>query len=319
MDSSANGELHTVLVTGGTDGLGRATATLLASEGYRVFAAGRNPQKRAALEQFAEEHELSLETVDLDVTCDESADHAVAEVERRAGPVDVLVNNAGIAIAGVMEEITLADLRKQFETNIFGVVRMTQRVLPSMRSRRRGCIVNMSSIAGRVSNPLMGPYSSSKHAIEAISDSFRLELAPFGIRVVIIEPGVIPTNINRTGAELSARYMANAAASPYARVYLGFLKMWQKRVAGAKSTPEDCARVILRAVRDPRSRARYTVTPDARMMVALRWILSDRALDRMTLRMLALNRQQGATPSDEAMRAQLEEMLRARPSSPSAS
>jgi NAD(P)-dependent dehydrogenase (short-subunit alcohol dehydrogenase family) len=314
MDSSANGQLHTVLVTGGTDGLGRATATLLASEGYRVFAAGRNPQKRAALEQFAEEHELPLETIDLDVTCDESADRAVAEVERRAGPVDVLVNNAGIAIAGVMEEITLADLRKQFETNIFGVVRMTQRVLPSMRSRRLGCIVNMSSIAGRVSNPLMGPYSSSKHAIEAISDSFRLELAPFGIRVVIIEPGIIPTNINRTGAELSARYMTNAAASPYARVYLGFLKMWQKRVASAKSTPEDCAGVILRAVRDPRSRARYTVTPDARMMVALRWLLSDRALDHMTLRMLAMNREDGATPSDEVMRAQLEEMLRARSS-----
>ncbi|MGC2256360.1 MAG: SDR family oxidoreductase [Candidatus Acidiferrales bacterium] len=314
MDSSANGQLHIVLVTGGTDGLGRATATLLASEGYRVFAAGRNPQKRAALEQFAEEHKLPLETVDLDVTCDESADRAVAEVERRAGPVDVLVNNAGIAIAGVMEEITLADLRKQFETNIFGVVRMTQRVLPSMRSRRRGCIVNMSSIAGRVSNPLMGPYSSSKHAVEAISDSFRLELAPFGIRVVIIEPGIIPTNINRTGAELSARYMTNAATSPYARVYLGFLKMWQKRVASAKSTPEDCAGVILRAVRDPRSRARYTVTPDARMTVALRWILSDRALDRMTLRMFALNREDGATPSDEAMRAQLEAMLRARSS-----
>jgi NAD(P)-dependent dehydrogenase (short-subunit alcohol dehydrogenase family) len=314
MDSSANGQLHTVLVTGGTDGLGRATATLLASEGYHVFAAGRNPQKRAALEQFAEEHELPLETIDLDVTCDESADRAVAEVERRAGPVDVLVNNAGIAIAGVMEEITLADLRKQFETNIFGVVRMTQRVLPSMRSRRLGCIVNMSSIAGRVSNPLMGPYSSSKHAIEAISDSFRLELAPFGIRVVIIEPGIIPTNINRTGAELSARYMTNAAASPYARVYLGFLKMWQKRVASAKSTPEDCAGVILRAVRDPRSRARYTVTPDARMMVALRWLLSDRALDHVTLRMLAMNREDGATPSDEVMRAQLEEMLRARSS-----
>ncbi|MFZ3245510.1 MAG: SDR family oxidoreductase [Candidatus Acidiferrales bacterium] len=314
MDSSANGQLHTVLVTGGTDGLGRATATLLASEGYRVFAAGRNPQKRAALEQFAEEHKLPLETIDLDVTCDESADRAVAEVEHRAGPVDVLVNNAGIAIAGVMEEITLADLRKQFETNIFGVVRMTQRVLPSMRSRRRGCIVNMSSIAGRVSNPLMGPYSSSKHAVEAISDSFRLELAPFGIRVVIIEPGIIPTNINRTGAELSARYMTNAAASPYARVYLGFLKVWQKRVASAKSTPEDCAGVILRAVRDPRSRARYTVTPDARMTVALRWILSDRALDRVTLRMFALNREDGATPSDEAMRAQLEAMLRARSS-----
>lgn len=314
MDSLSNGPLNTVLITGGTDGLGRAAGILFASEGYRVFAAGRNAQKRAALEQFAEEHKLHLETLDLDVTNDESVDRAVTEVERRAGPVDVLVNNAGIAIAGVMEEITLDDLHKQYETNIFGVVRMTQRVLPAMRSRGRGCIVNMSSIAGRVSNPLMGPYSSSKHALEAISDAFRLEVAQFGIRVVIIEPGLIRTNINRAGAELSARYMNNAATSPYARVYFGFLKMWQKRTASAKTTPEDCARVILRAVRDPRSRARYTVTPDARIMVALRWFLSDRSLDRMTLRMLSLHRQNGDTPSQDAMRAQLEEMLRARPS-----
>jgi NAD(P)-dependent dehydrogenase (short-subunit alcohol dehydrogenase family) len=310
MDSSTNGQFKTVLITGGTDGLGRAAATLLATEGYRVFAAGRNAQKRAAIEQFAEEHKLPLETIDLDVTSDESADRAVAEMERRAGPADVLVNNAGIAIAGVMEEITLADLHKQYETNIFGVVRMTQRVLPSMRARRRGCIVNMSSIAGRVSNPLMGPYSSSKHALEAISDALRLEVAQFGIRVVMIEPGFIPTNINRAGAELSSRYMNNAAASPYARVYLGFLKMWQKTVTRSKSTPDDCARVILGAVKNPHSRARYTVTPEARMMVALRWLLPDRSLDRMTLRMLSLNREDGAIPSQETMRAQLEEMLR---------
>lgn len=312
MDSSTNGEPKTVLITGGTDGLGRATAVLFASEGYRVFAAGRNPEKRAALEQFAEEHKLPLETLDLDVTSEESVDRAVAEVERRAGPVEVLVNNAGIAIAGVMEEVTLPDLRKQFETNLFGVVRMTKRVLPAMRSCGRGCIVNMSSIAGRVSNPLMGPYSGSKHALEAISDAFRLELRSFGIRVVIIEPGIIKTNINRAGAELSARYLGNATASPYARVYLGFLKMWQKRVASAKATPEDCARVILGSVRDPRPRARYTVTKDARLMVALRWILSDRSLDRITLRMLALNRADGAMPSEEVLRAELQEMLRAR-------
>lgn len=310
MDSSTNGEFKTVLITGGTDGLGRAAATLLAGEGYRVFAAGRNPEKRAAIEQFAEEHKLPLETIDLDVTSDESADRAIAEVERRAGPVDVLVNNAGIAIAAVMEEIALPDLHKQYETNIFGVVRMTQRVLPSMRARRHGFIVNMSSIAGRVSNSLMGPYSSSKHALEAISDALRLEVAHFGIRVVMIEPGFIRTNINRAGAELSSRYMNNAAASPYARVYLGFLKMWQKTVNRSKSTPDDCARTILRAIRSPHPRPRYTVTPEARMMVALRWLLPDRSLDRMTLRMLSLNHDETAIPSQEVMRAQLEDMLR---------
>lgn len=312
MDSSANLQFNAVLITGGTDGLGRATATLLASEGYRVFAAGRDPQKRAALEQFAEEHELPLETIDLDVTSEESADRAVGEVQRRAGPVDVLVNNAGIAIAAVMEEVSVEDLRKQFETNVFGAVRMAQRLLPAMRDRRRGRVINMSSIAGKTSNPLMGPYSASKHALEAISDAMRMELAQFGIDVVLIEPGIIPTNINRAGAELSARYLDNAAVSPYARVYLGFLKMWQKRLASAKSTPDDCARVILHAIRADSPKPRYRVTPDAKLTMALRWLLSDRQLDRLTLRMLGLNRQESEVASQEAMRAQLENMLRAR-------
>ncbi|HEV2423111.1 MAG TPA: SDR family oxidoreductase [Candidatus Acidoferrales bacterium] len=312
MGSSTNGEFKTVLVTGGTDGLGRATAILLASEGYRVFAAGRNLQKRAALEQFAEEHKLPLETLDLDVTNDESVERAVAEAERRAAAVDVLVNNAGIAIAGVMEEISLDDLRKQFETNFFGAVRVARRVLPGMRERRRGRIVNMSSIAGQVSNPLMGPYSGSKHALEAISDAMRLELKSFGIRVVIIEPGIIPTNINRAGAELSSRYIGNAAASPYARVYFGFLKTWQERVSAAKATPEDCARVILHAIRAESPKARYRVTRDAKVTMALRWLLSDRQLDRLTVRMMGL--QQGAvSPQDsERIQTQIQEMIRSR-------
>lgn len=317
MSSTANGKPETVLVTGATDGLGRATALLFAAEGYRVFAAGRDTHKRAALEQLAEERHMQLETLELDVTSDESADRAVAEIQRRAGPVDILVNNAGIGIAGAMEEITLADLRKQFETNFFGVVRMTQRVLPAMRDRRRGCIVNMSSIAGLVSNPMMGPYSGSKHALEAVSDSLRLELASFGIRVVIIEPGFIPTNINRAGAELSFRYIGNAAASPYASVYLGFLKSWQKGVASAKSTPEDCAHVILRAVQNPRPRARYIVTREAHIVKFLRWILSDRTFDRGILKMMGLDRRAGAAPSQEAIRAQLDSMLRARRDNPS--
>lgn len=310
MDSSSNGGFKTVLVTGGTDGLGRATAILLASEGYRVFAAGRSSQKRAALEQFAEEHKLSLETLDLDITSDESVERAVSEIERRAASVDVLVNNAGIAIAGVMEEISLDDLRKQFETNLFGAARMAKRVLPGMRERRRGRIINMSSIAGQVSNPLMGPYSASKHALEAISDAMRLELESFGIRVVIIEPGIIPTNINRAGAELSSRYIGNAATSPYARVYFGFLKTWQDRLSATKATPEDCARVILHAIRTESPKARYRVTRDAKVTMALRWLLSDRQLDRLTLRMLGLHDGAVTAQDSERIQAQIQEMIR---------
>lgn len=313
MEAKTDGKPTTVLVTGGTDGLGRATALLFAAEGYRVFAAGRNAEKRTALEQLAKEKKLPLETLELDVTSDQSANRAIAEIERRAGPVDVLVNNAGVAIAAVMEEITLDDLRKQFETNVFSMVRMAQRVLPGMRARRRGCIVNMSSIAGRTSNPLMGPYSGSKHAVEAISDAMRMELAPFGIHVVMIEPGFIPTNINQASAEASSHYTEKAGTSPYASVYLGFFQLWRKITSGAKSTPEDCARVILGAVQSPSPRARYLVTREAKMTAAMRWLLTDRQLDRLTLKMMGLNRPRGATPDPATIRAQIEEMVRPRP------
>lgn len=312
MDPTTNGKPDTVLITGGTDGLGRATAILFASESYRVFAAGRNAEKRAALEQLAEEKSLPLETVELDVTSDESANRAIAEIERRAGPVSVLVNNAGIAIAAVMEDVSMDDLRKQFETNVFAAVRMSQRVLPGMRKRHSGRIINMSSVAGRVSNPLFGPYSGSKHALEAISDAQRMEVAPFGIRVVLIEPGFIPTNINRAAAELSSQYMNNAAASPYAHAYLSVLKLVQKRVASSKTTPEDCARVILRAVRAPNPRARYVVTREAQITIAMRWLLSDRRMDKMTMRMLGMDGDASAAASPESVQTQLEELARPR-------
>ena len=312
MEAKIDGRQTVVLVTGGTDGLGRATAMLLASQGYRVFAAGRNQQKRAALERLAEEKNIALDTLELDVTSDESADRAIAEIARRAGPVDVLVNNAGVAIAAAMEEITMEDLRKQFETNVFSMVRMSHRVLPGMRARGRGCIVNMSSIAGRTSNPLMGPYSASKHAIEAISDAMRMELARFGIRVVMIEPGFIPTNIGQASAEASSRYTANAAASPYAHIYLGFLKLWRKIMANAKSSPEDCAQVILRAVQSQAPRARYLVTREAKITAAMRWLLSDRQLDRMTLRMMGLDRPASAMPDTSAVQKQIAEMVQSR-------
>lgn len=299
-----------ILVTGGTDGLGRATAILLAQEGYRVFAAGRDAQKRAALEQFAEEHELQLQTVELDVTSDASAARAVGEIERRIGRVDVLVNNAGIAIAAVMEEITLDDLRKQFETNVIAPVRMAQLVLPGMRERRRGRIINMSSIAGKTSHPLMGPYSGSKHALEAVSDALRMELEQFGIHVVLIEPGFIPTNINRASAGLSAMYVQNATASAYARTYSGFLQMWKKIVERSRSKPEDCARVILRAIRADSPKPRYLVTREAKISAAMRWLLPDRQMDRLTLRMMGMHREGGPLPQD--VQAEIEEVVRTR-------
>ncbi len=274
----SNGRI--ALITGGTDGLGRAAAVMLAERGYRVFAGGRNPERIVALQQLANERKLPLTAMELDVCDDASVDSAVAEIERTAGTVDVLVNNAGIAIAAVMEEITLADLRKQFETNFFGLVRMAQRVLPGMRRKLSGRIINMSSIAGKLTSPLFGPYSSSKHAVEAISDAMRLEVYPFGIQVVLVEPGYIHTSMSRNAGELSSAYAKGAEQSPYKAVYQGFLNAWGKTTKSSHYTPEDCARVVVRAIEDDPPRARYAVTREAKIGILARRLLPDRVMDR---------------------------------------
>jgi NAD(P)-dependent dehydrogenase (short-subunit alcohol dehydrogenase family) len=268
------------LITGGTDGLGRAAAVMLAERGYRVFAGGRNAERIAGLQQLADERKLPLTAMELDVCDDASVDRAVTKIEKSAGTVDVLVNNAGIAIAAVMEEITLTDLRRQFETNFFGLVRMAQRVLPAMRRKLSGRIINMSSIAGKLTSPLFGPYSSSKHAVEAISDAMRLEVYPFGIQVVLIEPGYIHTSMSRNAGELSSAYAKGAEQSPYKAVYQGFLNAWGKTTKSSHYTPEDCARVVVRAIEDEPPRARYAVTREAKLGILARRFLPDRVMDR---------------------------------------
>ncbi|MGH9712895.1 MAG: SDR family oxidoreductase [Candidatus Acidiferrales bacterium] len=272
-------ELKTVLVTGGTDGLGRAAAVMLAERGYQVFGGGRNAERLGALEQLARDRKLPLEALEMDVCDTASSERAIAEIERRAGAVEILVNNAGIAIAAVMEEITSADLHKVFETNLFSVVRLSQRVLPEMRRRRRGRIINMSSISGKMAIPVMGPYAASKHALEAASDAMRLEVYPFGVHVVLIEPGYIHTSMNRNAAELSSDYAKGAAQSPYGAIYQGFLGEWGKVRKASRYQPEDCARVVVHAIEDHPPRARYAVTRRAKMGMLARRILSDRALD----------------------------------------
>jgi NAD(P)-dependent dehydrogenase (short-subunit alcohol dehydrogenase family) len=269
----------TVLITGATDGLGRAAAILLANEGYRVVAGGRSADK------------LPLSTVEMDVTDDASVERALGEVRAAAGPVDVLVNNAGIAYAVAMEEIRLEDLYRQFETNFFAVVRVTQLVLPEMRVRRRGRIVNMSSVSGKIALPILGPYSSSKFALEGMTDALRLEVYPFGIEVVLIEPGIIRTNIGKTSLELSGMYHAVAAESPYAQVYSAFQSVWKENTNASRTTPEDCARVILRAMRDTPPKPRYPVTRRATMLKWTKRLLSDRMIDRQLLRSFGLKRE----------------------------
>jgi NAD(P)-dependent dehydrogenase (short-subunit alcohol dehydrogenase family) len=281
---------ETVLVTGATSGLGRAAAIHLAERGYRVFAAGRSGERRAALEATARERQLALTAIEMDVRDDGSVDRAMATIEAAGTPVDVLINNAGVAYVVPVEEIRLADLREQFEINVFGAVRVTQRVLPQMRARGRGRIINMSSLAGRLAFPLFGAYSGSKFALEGMTDALRLEVYPFGIDVVLIEPGYIPTGMEQTALELGSSYREKLEQGPYANVYRGFVRAWRRGTRGTRTTAEDCARVILRAVHETPPRTRYTVTPGSQFMLWGKRLLPERLRDRLMRRSFGLRR-----------------------------
>lgn len=269
-----------VLITGGTDGLGKAAALLLAKRGYRVYAAGRSVEKRAQLDALAmRDEDLALRTVPMDVCSDDSVRAAVQQVIDECGQIDVLINNAGVGYMAVVEELKLEDLRQQFETNLFGVLRVTQAVLPHMRRRRSGRILMISSVAGLVSPPTYGAYSSSKHALEGLSNSLRLELHPFNIQVVLIEPGYIVTNFQQTAKDLAQPYVETSQSSPYAAVYAGAWTGANKGRGSSKSTPEDFARVTLHAIEDTPPKVRYGVTP---LAVLAKWgkrLLSDRMAD----------------------------------------
>lgn len=280
----------TVLVTGGTDGLGKAAAVLLAERGYRVFAAGRSAEKRAQLDALAREKNLPLASLELDVNRDESVRKAVQSVLASSGAIDVLINNAGIGYMAAVEDLKLDDLQQQFETNLFAVVRVTQAVLPHMRGRRRGRIVMMSSVAGLVTPPTYGAYSSSKHALEGLSNALRLEVHPFGIRVVLIEPGYIVTNFQQTAKDLAAPYVAAAAAGPYAKIYAGAWAGANQGRSGSKTTPEDCARVIVRAIEAANPRARYGVTPLAKLVKFGKRFMTDGMMDAFLRRKYGISR-----------------------------
>jgi NAD(P)-dependent dehydrogenase (short-subunit alcohol dehydrogenase family) len=280
-----------VLITGATDGLGRATAILLAQHGYRVFAAGRSAEKRAQLDALAQEKKLPLETLELDVCDDGSVERAVAAVLAKAGAIDVLFNNAGVNFSAAVEDLSLEDWRRQFETNFFGVLRVTQAVVPHMRQRKRGRIVMMSSVSGFVTAPTQGAYSSSKFALEAMSNALRLELYPFGVQVVLIEPGYIVTGIQQAAMELSKPYLEKMSSGPYAPLYARFLASVTGARTKSHTTPEDCARIVLRAIDAPTPKIRYLVTG---LAVVAKWckrLLSDRMVDAVFRRRFGIVRE----------------------------
>jgi len=288
---NADKRAPSVLITGATDGLGRAAALLLAEQGYRVFAAGRSAAKRAQLNALAREKKLPLETLEMDVCDDASVKAGVLSVLDKTGAIDVLINNAGLVYAGAVEDLRVEDWRRQFETNLFGVIRVTQAVLPQMRERRKGRILMMSSVSGFVTPPTQGAYSASKHAIEAVANALRYELYPYGIETILIEPGYIVTNIQQTALELAQSYEKEFKSGPYAKIYATYWSSATSTRAQSKTTAQDCARIMLKAIAAPSPKARYGVTPLATFAKWAKRLLSDRAADRMIRRRYGIARQ----------------------------
>src|SRR2546425_8776688 len=191
---------QTILVTGSTSGFGRLTVETLARQGYRVFAgmraaAGKNAPAAEALRTLAEREQLALHIVEIDVTDDASVERAIAAIIETTGRLDVVVNNAGVSYIGPLEAFTLEQVQQQFDTNVFGVWRVNRAALPHMRKQGSGLLLQIGSIAGRLALPFLGLYGATKFALEGLTESYRYELAPFGIDAAIIEPGTYPTPI----------------------------------------------------------------------------------------------------------------------------
>ncbi len=257
------------VVTGTSTGIGFVTALHLARNGYRVFAGMRKLEKAGPLVAAAAETELPVEVIELDVTVASSVERAFAEVARR-GPVDVLVNNAGIGGSAPLELVPEDEHRQMFETNYFGAIRCIQAVLPGMRERRRGAIANITSAVGIVATPNQIPYSASKWALECAGEALAHELRRFGVRVVIIEPGVIMTSIFENSAA-ATRY---EKTSPYQPIMRRNGKMFAAGFRAA-AQPQQVADAILESITTPDYRLRWPVGPDAVGMAAGRPRISD--------------------------------------------
>jgi len=264
-----------VLITGCSTGIGRATAAHLAAKGWTVYATARRPETIADLEA------AGCRTLGLDVTDDASMEAAVATVEAEHGAVGVLINNAGYSQSGAVESVPMADVRRQFETNVFGLVRLTQLVLPGMRRQGWGKVVNMSSMGANFVFPGGGFYHATKYAVDAISDALRFEVKGFGIDVIIIQPGLIKTEFGHAAVgavpdddgaygEFNAA-VGEATEGAYDSGPLG-------KLGGG---PEAVAKMIEKALNSNRPKPRYRVTPSAHLLVAQRSLMTDRMWDRM--------------------------------------
>ena len=272
----------TALVTGASSGIGEATALKLHDLGYTVYGAARRTDR---LQQLATR---GVRPLAMDVTDDDSMRAGVEQIVAETGRVDVLVNNAGYGSYGAIEDVPLEEARRQFDVNVFGAMRLTQLVLPHMRQQRSGTVVNISSMGGKIHTPLGGWYHGTKFATEALSDCLRLEVKPFGINVVVIEPGGIKTEWGQIAADHLLQVSGSGAYADQANAMAKSLG--DEANSGRTSPPTVIANAIAKAVTARRPKTRYAVGFGAKPLISARRLLPDRAFDTLIARATGLPR-----------------------------
>ncbi|WP_206734504.1 oxidoreductase [Ancylomarina salipaludis] len=264
-----------VFVTGASSGMGESTAILLSKQGYKVYGAARSVNKMKKIET----HGISI--ISLDLTNDESIVKCVETILSKEGRIDILINNAGYGSYGAIEDVPIDEARRQFEVNIFGLARITQLVLPSMRKNKYGRIINISSMGGKVYSPFGAWYHATKHALEGWSDCLRLETKPFGIDVVIVEPGGVNTPWGPIAVENLKKISGKGAYSERVNKTLAFMN--KSYGSNKLTTPEELAKVITKAATTKKPKTRYAAGYMAKPSLFMRKWLSDKMFDKMIL------------------------------------
>lgn len=291
-NNKPNGEITRIaVVTGSSSGIGFETALLLARSGFHTYATMRNLEKSKSITEIANTEKLPLQVVQLDVNDDISVKNAIDKIVSAAENkrIDALVNNAGYGLFGSVEDTSIEEIKAQFETNFFGVIRVTQQVLPVMRKQNSGggTIVNVSSVGGRIGVPVLSAYQSTKFALEGLSESMSYELEPFGIRVVIIEPGFIRTNIVNSSTPAEKALDPKSPYFPLMQKVKNHFKSMMEN-ASSSSPPEEVAKVILQAITSKNQQLRYTVGNDAATIIQARMNMPDKEFRKMVIQNFSL-------------------------------
>lgn len=262
-----------ILITGASSGIGKATARLLLQDGHIVYGASRSVEKMEDIQQ------LGAKTLAMDVSKDDSMQAGVAEIMEAEGRIDVLVNNAGYGSFGALEDTPMDEAKYQFEVNVFGLARLCQLVLPTMRTQRSGTIINISSIGGKIAEPHGSWYHATKFAVEGLSDCLRLELYQFNVDVVVIQPGAIKTEWNTIARQNLREVSGDTAYQDLVRKHANFLEKGDKQA----SDPMVVAKTIRKAVKARKPKTRYATGKGAKIILFLRKVLPDRWMDKMFL------------------------------------